>query len=113
MPLDVCTPFGLTHAEAQEAVRLTTTWAAAGRDAWHRLDEEGSGRLFGIVQGNFFPDLRKRSAEELCDMDFPGYAIGGLSVGESFQHFCEYLSLTAPLLPGDRPRYLMGIGTPD
>ena len=71
------------------------------------------GALFGIVQGNFFPALRRRSAEEIAELDLPGIAIGGLSVGETPEIYRETLFETAPLLPDDRPRYLMGIGTPD
>ena len=64
------------------------------------------------MQGNFYEDLRRRSAEELADMDFPGYAIGGLSVGEDFNRYCDFLTLSANLLPPEKPRYIMGIGTP-
>ena len=69
--------------------------------------------LFGIVQGGFFKDLRKQSAEDLIALDFPGYAIGGISVGEPKEEFLDILKYTAPLLPENKPRYLMGVGTPD
>ncbi len=115
MPLDVCTPFGITKEEAREAVRRTSDWAERSYSCWKRwLDQDSSfsGRLFAIVQGNFYKDLRRESAGQLCSMDFPGFAIGGLSVGESFEEFREILRATAVLLPAEKPRYLMGIGTP-
>ncbi len=116
MPLDVCTPFGITKEEAREAVRRTSDWAERSYSCWKRwLDQDSSfsGRLFAIVQGNFYKDLRRESARQLCSMDFPGFAIGGLSVGESFEEFREILRATAALLPAEKPRYLMGIGTPE
>ena len=69
--------------------------------------------MFGIVQGNIFPDLRARSAEELVKLDFPGYAVGGLSVGEPKENMYEILEFLHPLLPADKPRYLMGVGEPE
>ena len=111
MPLDVCTPSGIEESEAAEACDRTTRWAERSRRRWLELDRPGS--LFGIVQGNFFPALRRRSAAGLADLDLPGYAVGGLSVGESPEVFRETLRATAVLLPADRPRYVMGIGTPE
>lgn len=113
MQLDVCTPPGISESEALDAVRLTTLWAARAAGRWRRRRASYSGALFGIVQGNFFPDLRRRSADELKELDFPGYAVGGLSVGESPEVFREFLHFTAELLPPEKPRYVMGIGTPD
>ncbi len=113
MPLDVCLGYGVDRAEASEAVDRTTAWASRAAQAWRATGEWYEGALFGIVQGNFYPDLRRRSAEELLELDLPGYALGGLSVGEPAEVFREYLDLSAELLPGDRPRYVMGIGTPD
>jgi queuine tRNA-ribosyltransferase len=110
MPLDVCAAHGAERQEAQEALRRTTLWAQRSKRAWRK---EGPGRLFGIVQGNFFPELRKRSAQELVALDLPGYAIGGLSVGEGREQFCEALGWAIEELPKDKPRYVMGIGTPD
>ncbi len=110
MPLDVCSAFGASRQEAASAVTRTTLWARQSKDAW-----ESTGRrnlLFGIVQGNFFPDLRAQSADALVGLDFPGYAVGGLSVGEAPDLFLEMLGCTAPLLPEHKPRYVMGIGTP-
>jgi queuine tRNA-ribosyltransferase len=111
MPLDICTPPGIAEQEASQAVERTLLWAARSLRAW-RAGEAG-GQLFGIVQGNFFPALRRRSAERTVELGFPGYAIGGLSVGESFEVFRELLALTASLLPDHSPRYLMGVGTPE
>lgn len=114
MALDVCTGYGVGEREARQALETTSRWAGRAKERWMRRREEGyRGALFGIVQGNFFPALRKRSATEIAELDLPGIAIGGLSVGEEPQVFRETLFETAPLLPEDRPRYLMGIGTPD
>lgn len=114
MQLDVCTPYGIDEREAKRALRLTTEWARRAKAQWlMRRDEGYRGELFGIVQGNFFPSLRTQSAEEILSFDLPGIAIGGLSVGEPFDVFAELLAHTASLLPADKPRYLMGIGTPE
>lgn len=114
MQLDVCTPFGIGEREAQNASDLTTRWARKAKTLWLRkLDEGYTGLLFGIIQGNFYKNLRKRSAEEILELDLPGVAIGGLSVGESFEQFVETLTHTVSLIPEHKPRYIMGIGTPD
>ena len=113
MQLDVCTPPGISHKEALHALELTTAWAKRAKARRAEKEESYQGNLFGIVQGNFFEDLRKRSAEELAELDLPGYAIGGLSVGEEASVFRDFLHYTAPLLPADKPKYVMGIGTPD
>ncbi len=110
MPLDVCTAPGITRAEARDAVILTTAWLERSRREWGARG--GQGRLFGIMQGNFFKDLREESAKGIVDLDLPGYAIGGLSVGEEFAVFKDFLSFSAQLLPQGKPKYLMGIGTP-
>lgn len=110
MPLDVCAAHGAERAEAQEALRLTTDWARRSRKAW---SSERPGRLFGIVQGNFYEELRRQSAAELRDLDLPGYAVGGLSVGEGRVQFAETLGWAVEGLPKEKPRYVMGIGTPD
>lgn len=110
MVLDECVPYGADYAYTERSVGLTTRWAARARAAWPA--ESGPNLLFGIVQGGFFEDLRRRSAEELRALDFDGYAIGGLSVGESKAELHDLLRLTAPLLPEDKARYLMGVGTP-
>lgn len=114
MPLDVCTRPGIDRETAQNAMDLTTAWARRSHKRW--LEVTGgshSGALFGIIQGNFFKDLRNRSAEEIIGLGFPGIAVGGLSVGEPLDLFLEFLEFTAALLPEDVPRYVMGIGTPD
>ena len=113
MQLDVCTPWGADEKAAREALVLTTDWARRSRARWEETREGFGGRLFGIVQGNFYPELRKRSAAEIAELDLPGIAIGGLSVGEPFEVFADFLASTAALLPEDKPRYVMGIGTPE
>ncbi len=112
MPLDECTAPGIARADAEQAVRRTSAWLGLSASRWKSRREEIRGQLFGIMQGNFYKDLRERSAREIADLDLPGYAIGGLSVGEEFSQFRDFLHLSAALLPRDRPRYLMGIGTP-
>ena len=109
MVLDECVAYPAGRREVEESVRRTTDWARRSLAASRR--EEGA--LFGIVQGGMFPELRRRSAEEVCALDFPGYAIGGVSVGEGKELQREMVALTAPLLPAAGPRYLMGVGTPE
>lgn len=109
MVLDQCTPYPAEKAFVQQAVERTTAWARRCRQAHRRPDQA----LFGIVQGGVYPDLRRRSVEELLPLDFPGYAIGGLSVGEPHERAYEILGQVMPLLPPDRPRYLMGVGRVD
>jgi len=115
MQLDVCTPWGEPENKAYKAMKLTSAWAARAKEAWLRAGErEGyRGSLFGIVQGNFYDNLRSESAAQVVDLDLPGIAIGGLSVGEPPEVFAQHLEYTANLLPATKPRYLMGIGTPD
>jgi queuine tRNA-ribosyltransferase len=93
----------------------TASWLDESVKRWCEIHDEGvyKGLLFPIVQGNFFKDLRQRSAEAVIEADAPGIAIGGLSVGEAPEVFKEYLAWTAALLPEDKPRYVMGIGTPE
>jgi len=113
MQLDVCTEPGIDKKEAAKALDLTTQWAKRAGIRRLEQDEGYKGSLFGIVQGNFHKDLREQSAGQLAELDLPGYAIGGLSVGEEPEVFREYLHFTAPLLPDEKPKYVMGIGTPD
>ncbi len=113
MQLDVCTPYGSGESESLEALRLTSDWAGRSKERWLSTRGDFRGSLFGIVQGNFFPALRARSAEEILALDLPGIALGGLSVGEPFEVFEETLAYSAELLPEDKPRYVMGIGTPE
>lgn len=107
MVLDVLVPGGASWEETEAAVSRTARWAARCREA-----AAPSTALFGIVQGGAYRDLRERSARDLRALDFPGYAAGGFSVGEKKEAFREVAAFTAGLLPEDRPRYLMGVGTP-
>jgi len=109
MVLDECTTWPVEEKEAAASMRLSMRWAGRCRDAFR--DREGYG-LFGIVQGSVFPELRAESAAALAEIGFDGYAVGGLAVGEGQERMFEVLEIAAPLLPGDRPRYLMGVGTP-
>lgn len=112
MPLDVCTPAGIPYRKAREAMERTHEWLA--RSLARRRELEGwQGKVFGIVQGNFFRELRLESAQRVLELQPDGVAVGGLSVGESSAQFEETLGWIASLLPEDRPRYVMGIGTPD
>ncbi len=110
MVLDECTPFPATEAEAAQSMRLSMRWAARCREAFRERSGYG---LFGIVQGGVYPDLRAESAAALTGNGFSGYAIGGLAVGEGQATMLAVLDCTTPLLPADRPRYLMGVGRPD
>ena len=112
MCLDQCLEYPTTHDQAIEALELTTRWAQRCKTHWQEKTNCRN-NLFGIVQGGMYPDLRKRSAEEIIAIEFPGYAIGGLSVGEPKERMMEMASVTLPLLPEDRPRYVMGVGTPE
>lgn len=109
MPLDECTSYPISHDEARDGLERTLRWVERARDVHKRSDQI----LFGIVQGGVFSDLRERGVRELCRLEFDGYAVGGLSVGESKAEMEEVLKATVPLLPADRPRYLMGVGTPE
>ncbi len=113
MQLDVCTSWGTEYGEAEKALRITDQWLLRAKKAWEMRPDTYQGQLFAIVQGNFYPDLRRRSAEAVLAADTPGIAIGGLSVGEPFAVFAEFLAAAAALLPDHKPRYVMGIGTPE
>jgi len=113
MCLDVCTPPEISLKAATEAMHITHSWAQRAITHKESLGEAFKGNLFGIVQGNFYKELRKESAQFFNSMDFPGIAIGGLSVGESAQQFSEFLAYTADLVTREKPRYVMGIGSPD
>ncbi|MDF1515449.1 MAG: tRNA guanosine(34) transglycosylase Tgt, partial [Anaerolineae bacterium] len=108
MVLDECAPPD-DYAIIIQALRRTHLWAEKCKNVHHRADQA----LFGIVQGGVFPDLRQQSARFLVELDFPGYAIGGLSVGETKEQMTTTLDATLPCLPVDKPRYLMGVGTPE
>jgi queuine tRNA-ribosyltransferase len=114
MQLDYCTAYGVGRKEAEAALDITGRWLSRACARWTEKRDLGyGGELFAIMQGNFFKDLRERSAQECGAADTPGIAIGGLSVGEPAEVFFEYLNLSAALLPKDKPRYVMGIGTPE
>jgi queuine tRNA-ribosyltransferase len=111
MIFDECTPHPATFDEAAASMRLSLRWARRSRDAFDRLGNRNA--LFGIVQGGMFERLRDESLAALVDIGFSGYAIGGLSVGEPKEDMARILAHTAPQLPAERPRYLMGVGTPE
>lgn len=110
MSFDECPPYPATYEYMKQSVERTSRWAERCLVANSHPDRQA---LFGIVQGGVFKDLRKQSAEELTSLDFPGYSIGGLSVGEPKSAMNEILAYTTPFLPADKPRYLMGVGSPD
>ena len=109
MIFDECTPYPATRTEARESMELSLRWAKRSKDA----HADNPSALFGIVQGGMFSDLREISSQELINIGFDGYAIGGLSVGEPKDERDAVLETTTPLLPTDKPRYLMGVGKPE
>lgn len=110
MAFDECCPYPSTYEYTKASMERTTRWALRCKEEHKNTDKQS---LFGIVQGGFYKDLRKQSVEDLIKLDLPGYAIGGISVGEPKEEFLDILQYTTPLLPSDKPRYLMGVGTPD
>ena len=112
MVLDECTPFPATREEAKASLELSLRWAERCKRAFAARALPGQA-LFGIVQGSVYPDLRERSARALMDIGFDGYAVGGLAVGEGQGAMLDMVEATTQVLPEDRPRYLMGVGTPD
>jgi len=113
MIFDECTPYPATEQQAADSMRLSLRWAARSKKAHFALQGKNPNALFGIVQGGMYKSLRQESATGLIDIGFDGYAIGGLSVGEPAEEREEILDYTTPLLPTDRPRYLMGVGKPE
>ena len=109
MAFDECCPYPSTYEYTKNSMERTTRWAARCKEA-HKTENQG---LFGIIQGGFYKDLREKSAKDLIELDLPGYAIGGISVGEPKEEFLDILRFTTPLMPENKPRYLMGVGTPD
>jgi queuine tRNA-ribosyltransferase len=109
MVFDECTPYPATHDYAQESMELSLRWAMRSRSAFVQRDGYG---IFGIVQGSVYEDLRAQSIKGLVDIGFDGYAVGGLAVGEGQEMMFEVLDFTCPMLPADKPRYLMGVGKP-
>jgi queuine tRNA-ribosyltransferase len=112
MQLDECVELPAERAQLERAVELSLRWAERAREAFAKRAAPGQA-LFAIVQGGTDPELRRRSAEALVGMEFPGYAVGGLAVGEGHEVMLRTLAGVVPLLPADKPRYLMGVGTPE
>ena len=110
MAFDECCPYPSTYEYTKNSMERTTRWAKRCKDAHTTTDKQA---LFGIVQGGFFKDLRKQSVDDLVALDLPGYAIGGIAIGEPKEEYIDILRYTTPLLPKDKPRYMMGIGSPD
>lgn len=122
MVFDECTEYPATRERARQSLELTQRWAQRSRDhflahrhevPWHAERNGQTQHLFGIVQGGMYPDLRRESADRLVELDLPGYAIGGLSVGEPRDRTREIIASTLALLPADKPRYVMGVGYPE
>ena len=112
MVLDECTPFPATEKQAEKSMHLSMRWAARSKQAFGDYDKGEGDALFGIVQGSTYQHLRHESAAKLQEIGFDGYAVGGLAVGEGQEMMLNVLDYTTPVLPQDRPRYLMGVGTP-
>ena len=112
MCFDQCCEFPASHDKAQEAVRRTTLWAERSKEFFSRNNDSSKQALFGIIQGSIYDDLRETSAKEITNLNFPGYAIGGLSVGETHAEMYHALDLLNNLMPREKPRYLMGVGYP-
>jgi queuine tRNA-ribosyltransferase len=112
MVFDECTDYPCSHADAEKSMERSMRWAGRCRHRWEQRGAISRG-LFGIVQGGVYPELRRRSVDALLPMGFSGLAVGGLSVGEPKSAMLEVLDATIPLLPPERPRYLMGVGTPE
>ncbi len=112
MTFDECTPYPSTREYTEKSLELTTKWARKCKEVHEEISAGASEKsaLFGIVQGGMFEDLRERSTSEIVDIGFDGYAVGGLSVGEPKELMYEIINIMGPLLPEDKPRYLMGIG---
>ena len=110
MAFDECPPYPATFEYMKKSVERTSRWAERCLNAHQRPEDQG---LFGIVQGGEYEELRRQSASDLVSLDFPGYAVGGLSVGEPKDVMNRVLEFTTPLLPSNKPRYLMGVGSPD
>jgi queuine tRNA-ribosyltransferase len=114
MPLDECSPYPCDRKKAIRGLKRTTAWAKRCKEHFHQTGMHANGqRLFAIIQGATYQDLREQSAKELLDIGFDAYAIGGVSVGETVKEMFEALNWVIPFLPHDKPRYFMGIGLPD
>lgn len=112
MILDECPPYPCERDYAANSLKLTQQWAVQARE-WIEANRPPGQRYFGIVQGGCYPELREKAARDLVDLDFDGYAIGGLSVGEPVPEMLKAADVAAPILPADKPRYAMGLGQPD
>lgn len=110
MSFDECAPYPASHEYIEKSMQRTVRWAKRCKD--HHKNTENQA-LFGIIQGGMYEDLRKESVKQITALDFPGYSIGGLSVGEPIELMCHVMDYTVELLPRDKPRYLMGVGSPD
>ena len=110
MAFDECVPYPCEYEYAEKSMEMTTRWAIRCRETHQNTEEQA---LFGIIQGSVYEDLRRESAKQITSLDLPGYAIGGLSVGEPAEIMNDILEKTVPFIPEDRPRYLMGVGSPD
>lgn len=110
MAFDECAPYPADRSYVKNSLERTTRWAKRCKEAHAKPEQQA---LFGIIQGGMYKDLREQSAKEIIELDFPGYAVGGLSVGEPKPLMYEVLDYTTPLMPKDKPRYLMGVGSPD
>ncbi len=110
MCLDTCIAYPATRKEAEAGLKLTASWAKRCKAAWQ---EDGQNALFGIVQGGIYTDLREKAVEDLVSVGFPGYAVGGLSVGEPKEALLQTAAFTLERLPEEKPRYVMGVGTPE
>lgn len=115
MPLDECTPYPCDYDYAKKSKELTTSWAVLNKEAFENSEPLYGHKqfLFGIVQGSVYKDLREQSAEELINIDFDGYSIGGLAVGEPAENMYDIVDFTTDILPRNKPRYLMGVGRPE
>jgi queuine tRNA-ribosyltransferase len=109
MAFDECIPYPSDRKYVEQSIQRTHRWLKRCLTAWTNPKQS----LFGIVQGSVYKDLRKVCVEQVCSLDLPGYAIGGVSVGEGHELMCEMVSYSAPLLPQNKPRYVMGVGTPE
>ena len=110
MAFDECVEYPAEYDYTKQSMERTTRWAKRCKEAHKNTENQA---LFGIVQGGMYKDLREKSAKDLVDLNFPGYAVGGLSVGEPTDLMCDILEFTTAFLPKDKPRYLMGVGSPD
>ena len=110
MAFDECAPYPADREYVKNSLERTTRWLKRCKEAHKNTENQA---LFGIIQGGMYKDLREQSAKEILELDLPGYAVGGLSVGEPKELMYEVLDYTVPLMPEDKPRYLMGVGSPD